>query len=118
MFKKIIYFIMAALILLGIAGDWTRVEAEEMAVGLSFIYDKSDKGYRIIGEFLDVSHSNDPQQSQISRSLIMEFEARSPAEALQQNLQLEKALYGTHNRVRFLPKKWHNTGLSPYRIFL
>lgn len=117
MFKKIIYFIMAALILLGIAGDWTRVEAEEMAVGLSFIYDKSDKGYRIIGEFLDVSHSNDPQQSQISRSLIMEFEARSPAEALQQNLQLEKALYGTHNRVRFFTEKMAQYGIEPIQDF-
>lgn len=110
MFKKIIYLIMAALIILGLAGDWTRVEPEEMAVGLSFVYDKTDEGYKITGEFLDVSPASNGEVE--SQSFLLTFEAKSVSEAFKQNLQLEKTVFGTHTRVRFFTENLALYGLE------
>ncbi len=115
MFKKIIYLIMAALIILGIAGDWSRVEPNEMAVGLSFVYDKTDDGYKVTGEFLDVDPAGDGGVE--TKSFLLDFEAKSVSEALKQNLQLEKAVFGTHTRVRFFTERLAKHGLEDLNDF-
>ncbi|MDD3947671.1 MAG: Ger(x)C family spore germination protein [Clostridia bacterium] len=96
--------------LITLGGNWNRKEPKDLAIGTAFLYDKNDEGlYEITVEFLDLPQSGgqNPSGGGGQPGLIKTFSGLTVGETIRDiSVTVEKTLYGSQNRVRFISEKY------------
>lgn len=112
MIKKRLWIVVMIIIMLVaiMSGRWSRQEPKNLAIGIAYLYEKTDEGiYSITAEIVHLSGTNESGATggqSGSLSIIRNFKGPTVSETVRDTeVKVEKVFYGSQNRVRFFSEE-------------